>query len=458
MTELQDLMRETVAEQPYDDLDLHDVMVAGRRRARTQRLGRAGVASAVVAVGLVAAVAAPRASSGDAGPAGAPDGTGTGGTSTTAPPSPAGPTLHLSDAVQAVEGRDFRVLATHTNQNLDGDNGQYFDGVTDDGMILFRDGPRFDQLYPRFALMDPATGAKTWLPRLNIGQADTMPVELGAHRLVLVSQGGVNRSGALIGHVFDRDTWQWSTVTWPSLPEVAGPTGVLGPDGRLYVPVLATQGKVPEGDWPLGRNKEADDSGAAGDTYDLWSVSLDDPSDVRDENMSVGSIAFTSTSMVWSDRTNGSGGLIHVRNMTTGDETTFDPQAGARCNLLSVSAAADRVVLDEFCGESSAGVRDDRIQILTTNGDQIVTIQDSGIGGGTFTVDGSDDVVTIFATDRSPALGTYAYDLSTDRFLRISHGMSMFSMGGPTPAGELMWSTAVNDNHGATQWLGELTP
>ena len=79
-------------------------------------------------------------------------------------------------------------------------------------------------------------------------------------------------------------------------------------------------------------------------------------------------------------------------------------------------------------------------------------------GGGTFSVDGSDDVVTIFATDRSPALGTYAYDLSTDRFLRISHGMSMFSMGGPTPAGELMWSTAVNDNHGATQWLGELTP
>ena len=50
--------------------------------------------------------------------------------------------MRLTDAEQAVEGSDFRVLASYTNPNLDRDNGQYFDGVTDDGLILFRDGPR----------------------------------------------------------------------------------------------------------------------------------------------------------------------------------------------------------------------------------------------------------------------------------------------------------------------------
>ena len=56
--------------------------------------------------------------------------------------------MRLADAEPAVEGRDYRVLASHTNENLNRDNGQYFDGVTDDGLILFRDGPRMDQLQP----------------------------------------------------------------------------------------------------------------------------------------------------------------------------------------------------------------------------------------------------------------------------------------------------------------------
>ena len=69
------------------------------------------------------------------------------------PPAPDAPTLHLADAERAVEGRDYRLLASYTNENLDRDNGQYFDGVTSDGLILFRDGPRTDQLDARYALM-----------------------------------------------------------------------------------------------------------------------------------------------------------------------------------------------------------------------------------------------------------------------------------------------------------------
>ena len=80
----------------------------------------------------------------------------------------------------------------------------------------------------------------------------------------------------LVAFVFDRDTRQWSTMRWPSLPAVEFPSADLGPDGRLYVSVPATQGQIPEGGWPTGPDGEADDADAEGDTYHLWSVSLTD--------------------------------------------------------------------------------------------------------------------------------------------------------------------------------------
>lgn len=460
MTELQELMRQNVAEPPHDDLDLARVLDAGRHRARARGVRVAGAASAVVAIGLVAAVLAPRASTG-AGPSGAPDQadhSGNTGTIDSPPPAPDARTLHLSDATDAVEGRDYRVLASYTDHNLDRDNGQYFDGVTDDGKILFRDGPRLGQLYPRFALMDPGTGAKDWLPDPQVGQHDLWTVELGTRQLVLTSLAGDGASGALLAHVYDRSTREWHTVSWPGLPDVEGAPAVLGPDDRLYVSVPAVQGQPPRGGWPTVPGGEADDSGAAGDTYSLWSVSLHDPSDVRNEQMSVGSVAFTPTTMVWTDRTNGAPGLVHVRTLATGEEHTFDPRIGARCNLLSLSASETRVVMSEFCGDYAGGTtRDDRVQVMDTNGDQVVTIQDSGIGGAIDTIGGASDIVGITSTLHSSP-GEYLYDLATDRFLRISRGTVRWALGGPAPAGEFLWNTPVNDGHGATQWLGQLLP
>ena len=48
-------------------------------------------------------------------------------------------------------------------------------------------------------------------------------------------------------------------------------------------------------------------------------------SDVRDERLTVGDVAFTRTSMVWTDATNGDAGLVHVRDLATGAERSFDP-------------------------------------------------------------------------------------------------------------------------------------
>ena len=169
------------------------------------------------------------------------------------------------------------MLASYTNENLDHDNGQYFDGVTDDGLILFRDGPRMDQLYPRIALMDPATGEKDWLPDLDIGQAQTWPVELSTDRLVLLS-APTAAAGARAGRLRLRPRRPGSGARWTgrASPRVELPQRGHGP-GR---PALRLRpghpGQPPEGGWPTGPDGEAEDADAEGDTYDLWSVSLTD--------------------------------------------------------------------------------------------------------------------------------------------------------------------------------------
>ena len=442
VNDLRAMMRDNVATPPPDHLDADALLVAGRRRVRRRRAAVVGAATAVMVVGVLVVTAF-------TGLRGAEQ-VGT----ANEPPTPAAPTLHLADADQAVRGRDYRVLASNTNKNLDRDNGQYYDGVTDDGLILFRDGPRADQLRARLALLDPATGQKDWLPDSATGQAETVPVELGTGRMVLLSVDG-SAEPKLVAHVFNRGTRQWSSVGWPGLPSVDVPRAVMGPDDRLYVSVAATRSRPPEGGWPTGPDGEAEDAGADGDTYRLWSVSLTDGTDVRDEALTVGDVAFTDTSMVWTDSTNGDAGRVHTRDLATGQEHSFDPHAGERCNLLSFGATESRVVLGQYCGTYADGVRDDRVQILTSDGRQVVTLQDSGMDGDLVGVAGADGVVRIVSYGGRQG-GNYAYDLGTGRFLRLSAATSKWGMGGPTPAGQFLWDTPVNNGHGATQWLGRL--
>lgn len=237
--------------------------------------------------------------------------------------------------------------------------------------------------------------------------------------------------------VYDRDARQWDEVTWSGVPRTMEPTdAILGPDERLYLRVPAAQGKPPEGGWPTGPGGEADDADADGDTYALWSVALDDAFDMRNENLTVGDVAFTPTSMVWTDRTNGDSGLVHVRDLDTGEERSFDPRAGERCNLLSFGATEEHIVMGQYCGTYEGGVRDDRVQILGTDGGQVVTVQDDSTSGG--------------------GTGTFVYDLDTERFLGVSDDVSSWLMGGRTQAGQFTWTTPENQRNGATQWIGEI--
>ncbi|HEY0773176.1 MAG TPA: hypothetical protein VGD51_03775 [Nocardioidaceae bacterium] len=440
VNDLRELLSDNVASPPPDSLDLGAVLAGGRRRVRRRRLatlgGTALATAALVATGSLVSLGG-----------GPPDFAAAG------VPQPDAPTLRLADALAAAEGTDYRVLASYTNENLNRDNGQYFDGVTDDGLILFRDGPRRDQLWPRFALMDPATGEKDWLPDLDIGQAQTWPLELGKDRLMLLSaEGGMQVE--LVVHVFDRERRQWSAMKWPDLPALEDPFGaVLGHDDRLYVRVPATRGEPPEGGWPMDSDGEADDADAEGDTYRLWSASLTDVSDVRDEGLTVGSLAFTDHLMVWTDSTNGDSGRVHVRDLETGEEHAFDPRSGAKCNLLSFGATDDRIVMGQYCG-TYAGVRDDRVQVLDTDGDQVVTLQGSGIEGA-LTSHAGDGLVTV-TSDEPDGAGTYVYDLDSERFLRVTKSVSSWTTSGPTLDGQFLWNTPENRGRGMTQHLGEL--
>ncbi|WP_408897919.1 hypothetical protein ACJ5H2_02155 [Nocardioides sp. R1-1] len=444
VNEMRALLHEAAASPPADDIDLAAVLAGGRRQVRRRRAGLAGGVALTLATAVAATALVGRPDAGRDAPA------------ATAVPRPDGPVLRLADARQAREGVDYDVIASYTNEDLDAANGQYYDGVTDDGLILFRDGPRGLRNKVRLALLDPATGERDWLPGLD-EREQTWPVELGAQRLTLASVAYDDTEpfgGTLRAHVYDRAARAWTTVSWPGLPRTSGSRSpVMGPDGRIYVGVPATQGSPPPGGWPTGPDGEADDAGAEGETYDLWSVSPTDPADVRDEGIRYGALAFTDDAMIWSETTNGTNDRIHVRDLATGDEHDFDPRSGERCNLLGFGAVDDRIVLSQYCGTYDDG-RDDRIGVYTTGGDLVTTIQGDGIDGWV-----TGGVVKVSSHGRERA-GTFVYEPDSGRLTRVSEANSSFGLGGPTPPGYLLWDTPVGEAPGpeqpipgATQWL-----
>ncbi|GAA1504516.1 hypothetical protein [Nocardioides humi] len=442
VNEMRALLREAAETPPADDIDLAAVLAGGRRQVRRRRARFAGGLAAAV-VGVVGvATAGVLAGQTDAGRDAAAGGV----------PRPDGPVIGLADADRAQEGVDYDVLAQYTNEDLESANGQYYDGVTDDGLILFRDGPHGVENTVRYALLDPATGDKDWLPSLD-EQGQLRPAVLGTDRIVLLGARGESGDGVRAS-VYDRGTRAWSTLEWPGLPAGADLfQAEPGPGGRMYVGVPATVGSPPPGGWPTGPDGEADDAGAEGETYDLWSVSLTDPADVRDEGLRVGDVAFTDDAMVWTDATNGRGGRVHVRDLATGAEHDFDPHSGERCNLLGFGVVDDRIVLSQYCGTYADG-RDDRVQVLTTDGEPVTTIQGDGIDGW---VTGGVVQVTSYQPERA---GTYVYEPGSGRFVRVTDGVSSWAVGGPSPDGYLLWDTPYGERTdarglvpGATQWL-----
>jgi hypothetical protein len=440
VNDVRTLLHDAAATPPADDIDLAAVLAGGRRKVRLRRARvTGGLALAVTGV-VVATALAGRGADGRDTPA------------ASVVPRPEGPVVRLSDAHRAKEGVDYDLLSSYTNKDLDAANGQYYDGVTDDGKILFRDGPHGPGNTTRYALLDPGTGAKEWLPDLPEHQ-QVFPLELGADRIVLLTFRTARGSGVR-AWTYDRTARRWSSTEWPGLPRRADLfRAEVGPNGRMYVGVPATVASPPPGGWPTGPDGEADDAGAEGETYDLWSVSLTDPADARDEHLRVGDVTFTDDTMIWTGATNGTNDRIHVRDLATGSEHDFDPRSGRRCNLLGFGALGDQIVLSQYCGTYDDG-RDDRVQILTTDGDLVTTIQGDGIAGWA-----TGGVVRVTSHEQGRS-GTFVYEPGSGRFTRVSDANSSYALGGPVPDGYVLWDTPVGTASnpqepipGATQWL-----
>lgn len=442
------LLQEAVATPPGDETDLSAVLLGGRRRVRRRRVRVLG--GSALALGIVTATVALAT-------AGGPD---PDRVAEKRVPRPEGPVLRVADAGTAVEGRDYDLLASYTNRDLESRNGQYFDGVTDDGLILFRDGPHGIRNKVRLALRDPATGTNDWLPDPPAGVDQPRPFRLGTDKLYFLATS-LDGRGPFRVAVLDRATRTWSMLVWTGLPRAEEYNAAFGPDGRLYVGVQADAATAPPGGWPTGPDGEADDAAAEADTYDLWSVAPGDLTDVRDERTRVGVFTFSESALVWTTQRDGTREQVHVRDLRTGAEHDFDPRLGARCNVLSFRASGDRIVIGQYCGTYDDG-RDDRVQVLTTDGRTVTTLQGDSIDG--WLADGSGDghLVQVRAW-RPGEEGDLVYDLDTDRLLRVSDSVSAWSMGGPVPAGSLLVDRAYGEDEGvapsgipdkgAVQWL-----
>jgi hypothetical protein len=415
VNDLRRLLHDSVTAPPADRMQLADVLDTGKRKVRRRRVAAlTGIAAAVVCViglaGFVGGGMSPR-----------PDDSSVADRSN----DPIGRVLWLADAEAAVAGRDYDVLTTQTNEDLDRSRGRYFDGFTDDGLVLVQDGPR-GRKAARFALLDPRTGTRSWLAPAPVSLEQ--PLHLGRYRLLLrAAEVTPDENGPGVWS-YDRRTRQWRHLEWPVLPGGEYSTAVLGPENRLYV------GLATGSDW---------------ETFDLWSVALDDPADVRDEKTEVGDFDIDGTRLVWTDASSRPISKVTVRDLETDDEDSFDPKSGDRCDQLDLQATASRIILTENCGIRDR-IRDDRIQVVEYDGKSVLTVR----GDGSDIAQAGDD--RLLVDSYGPKPGSYLYRFDTGDWLRVSEETSRYGLINDSWGDLQTWHTAANGWRGAKQWVVRL--
>lgn len=427
VNELQRLLQESSDNAPHDDFDSAALLRAGRSRNRRRRATVVGVvglaAAAVVAVSTMALDLDPKAD-----PA-TPVGPVT---------EPVGPVLTLSDATSA---NLIPVLQT-ANDLDDVATARFLDGVTADGQAVVR-VDKSGQDSASLTLVDLATEAEEPLPDVP-GPVSYLLEATGEHLVYSAEHvtTGEDRRTEARSLVFDRASETWREMRWPELPVGVMLGQDVGPDGRLYVAV----------------NPEADAVSAlngGGLTGELWSVSLTDPEDVRDEHLIVGSFAIDDDHLVWSEKSNGISNRLTVRDLESGDEKSFDPQSGRYCLQSSLDVDADRIVMFQNCVTEN-GVTDDRIQVVSMTGEPVVTIQGDSITGS---VDaGGHVIVTAQNPDIRDTNGAYSYDLTSGDFLRLSTGTPRVhvTLWGPVAEGYVMWTEGPARGQGWVQKIASV--
>ena len=430
VTDLRHLLEESVQHPPAEPHATHTIVRRARRRRSRQRMGVAGSVLAVAGVAGAGYAAVHSSLGGDNTPAGQL--------------APVGPVVHPQEAEQAVEGTDYTVGASYLNENLDKGNGRLFEQVTSDGRVLVSQATRRDPAevlteYQRFALQDSSTGALTWLPappdaKYADDHAPSGPVVVAVEGDTVVWLDR-ERSPQRVDS-YDLGSRTWSRVEIDAR-RLAGAgrdnlvelTGVSVVAGRLYFSAESFEG--------------------ASYARPLWSVPLDGSAPPRRE-AEVGDFAIDGTTLVYTEATNRPIDRITVRDLAGGTEHAFDPRAGDRCNQLSLSLGDGVIGLGEYCGRDGK-TRDDRVQVLTTDGKPVVTIQGNGVEGGSV---GKGFVTATTFGQPGAAAGTFVYDLGSGRLLRLSTGSPKFGPGSTAGGPALTWAVPVNQRHGMTLFAG----
>jgi hypothetical protein len=170
---------------------------------------------------------------------------------------------------------------------------------------------------------------------------------------------------------------------------------------------------------------------------------------LRDERVDLGDYDVTDGELVYL-RDDRPSSQLHVRTLATGEERVVDTHSGERCNPLGLQRAGNRVALAQYCG-TRLTLRDDRVQVITLDGDPVVTVQDTDVSPAVLT----DRFVTVNGL-RPLQGGAYAYDLERRRMLRLSNSASTW-YGGDAGHGErLAWSSGIRDGHGRRTVFADL--
>ena len=376
----------------------HGVLDRGRRRLRRRRSAAFATGGLAVTLAVAAAATLP----GGSGPDPASDGL-------------VGPVITLDDAQPATEGVDYRVLATRERGNGNGAS-QRFAGITDDGLAVVVDRSDTSGEPTRIGLLDPDGDHLEWLPGGR--QRVYEPMALTEDRLVFRESHWSERRLAV--RVFDRTAGTWTTLRWPALPRAQSYGGAVH-DGRLYTKLYTDRGRH---------------------AMELWSVSLDDTSDVRDEGLDVDEFDITGDELTWVGSEAAADRPVHVRDLRTGDEHVVEPPMGDDCGIVQLERVGDSLLLSQGCGP----VGDEtRLQVVTTAGDPVVTVR--GDGAGANVADGG-RVAVISGGEGGP----FVLDPATGELWKVGARMSWWTRGGPVPDGSpfTTWTT--------TTWVWEGGP
>lgn len=404
MNDLSTLLRDAAHDSPADGFDVTAVVRAGRSRVRRRRLA-VGVA-ALTTVGLIAAI-----------PLGIAQLDGTG--ELTPSDSPGRP-LALADAVPAVPGKDYTQVATFAAGDGSRLTGQFVRGVLPDGRIVVQrypdGGDRPSQV--GIAVDGETRWAETAMLMNYLGTA-------GGE--VLFSGSLENRSDVLAEGLLalDADTLTWRRVTSRMLDTNQHAQPVTAPQGGA---AYFGQGVM-----------------AGVRTQPIFRVDL--TSGAVTQARVAGNVAQLDGSVVWTERFNAPNDTVTLDAVDRAP-SSFDPETGD-CAQKDIALTRTRIVLMLNCASSDPESTDvvDRIELFTHDGAKLWTLDAQELGP----VRVGDRFVTISSWKRDEQ-GTYAYDLATDRFLRLTDSMSSFT-GNETGAGNvIVWQQPV-DGRRSTEYV-----